>query len=311
MSKARDLANAGTAFTAVSSTELQYVDGVTSAIQSQLDAKEGTLPTQTGNSGKYLTTDGTNKSWGTVSQYALPSQTGNAGEFLTTNGTTESWDVIPAGTTSNAGILQLTNSVSSTSTTTAATPNSVKTAYDSSLLKRQMPFRSTYYYRTPSVGGSGSFTITHQLLYFMPFFVETTTTFDRIGIQSGLSAGTGTVRLGIYNDSGAGVPSTVLLDAGTVSATSPAGTTFTITISQTLNPGFYWLAFCQQGTSPGTPSYTGSSSTNLNLLMPSSTTASDGVVPAAYTNSGITGAFTTATTLSVSTRTPFVYLRAA
>lgn len=34
------------------------------------------------------------------------------------------------GTTSQKGVVQLTNSVSSTSTTTAATPNSVKTAYD-------------------------------------------------------------------------------------------------------------------------------------------------------------------------------------
>jgi hypothetical protein len=101
MSKARDLANAGTALGAVSATELGYVDGVTSAIQTQIDTKLATataastyepgLPSQTGNSGKYLTTDGSAKSWGTVSQYALPSQTGNTGKFLTTNGTAESW----------------------------------------------------------------------------------------------------------------------------------------------------------------------------------------------------------------------------
>lgn len=39
MTKARDLANAGTALTTVSATELGYVDGVTSAIQTQLDTK--------------------------------------------------------------------------------------------------------------------------------------------------------------------------------------------------------------------------------------------------------------------------------
>jgi len=39
MSKARDLANAGTALGAVTATELGYVDGVTSAIQTQIDAK--------------------------------------------------------------------------------------------------------------------------------------------------------------------------------------------------------------------------------------------------------------------------------
>jgi hypothetical protein len=91
MSKARDLANAGTALTTVSATELGYLDGVTSAVQTQINAKEATLPDQTGNTGKYLTTNGTAKSWGTVSQYALPSQTGNSGKFLTTNGTAESW----------------------------------------------------------------------------------------------------------------------------------------------------------------------------------------------------------------------------
>lgn len=65
MTKARDIANAGTAFTTVTPTELGYVDGVTSAIQTQLNSKA-----------------------------AYPSQTGNSGEYLTTNGTTTSWDVI-------------------------------------------------------------------------------------------------------------------------------------------------------------------------------------------------------------------------
>ena len=39
MTKARDLANAGTALTAVSATELGYLDGVTSSEQTQIDAK--------------------------------------------------------------------------------------------------------------------------------------------------------------------------------------------------------------------------------------------------------------------------------
>jgi hypothetical protein len=50
MSKARDLANAGTALGAVSATELAFVDGVTSAIQTQIDAKapSSTAATLTG-----------------------------------------------------------------------------------------------------------------------------------------------------------------------------------------------------------------------------------------------------------------------
>jgi len=42
MTKARDLANAGTALTTVSATELGYLDGVTSAVQTQIDAKLAT-----------------------------------------------------------------------------------------------------------------------------------------------------------------------------------------------------------------------------------------------------------------------------
>lgn len=46
-------------------------------------------PSQTGNSGKYLKTDGQNVTWETVD--ALPSQSGQSGKFLTTDGSIASW----------------------------------------------------------------------------------------------------------------------------------------------------------------------------------------------------------------------------
>lgn len=55
----------------VSDTEIGYLDGVTSAIQTQLDAK-AVYPSQTGNNGKYLTTNGSTVSWETVSGYSAP-----------------------------------------------------------------------------------------------------------------------------------------------------------------------------------------------------------------------------------------------
>jgi hypothetical protein len=73
----------------VSNTEIQYLNGVTSAIQTQIN---NIIPTQTSNSGKYLTTDGSAVSWATVD--ALPSQTGNSGNYLTTNGTAATWAAI-------------------------------------------------------------------------------------------------------------------------------------------------------------------------------------------------------------------------
>ena len=47
------------------------------------------LPSQSGNAGKYLTTDGTDASW--VTPPTLPSQSGQSGKYLTTDGTDASW----------------------------------------------------------------------------------------------------------------------------------------------------------------------------------------------------------------------------
>lgn len=51
------------------------------------------LPDQTGNNGKFLSTNGTTASWETVG--GLPSQTGQSGKFLTTDGTDASWSDKP------------------------------------------------------------------------------------------------------------------------------------------------------------------------------------------------------------------------
>jgi len=64
--------------------------GTSGAVTVSLDTSSVyVVPDQTGNSGKYLTTNGTASSWGTVD--ALPSQTGNSGKYLTTNGTAAAW----------------------------------------------------------------------------------------------------------------------------------------------------------------------------------------------------------------------------
>lgn len=55
------------------------------------------VPSQTGQTGKYLTTDGNSASWATVN--SLPTQTSNTGKYLTTDGTTASWSTVSAGTT--------------------------------------------------------------------------------------------------------------------------------------------------------------------------------------------------------------------
>ena len=54
------------------------------------------LPTQTGNNGYFLTTNGSSASWSAISQ--VPSQSGQAGKYLTTDGTTASWATISTPT---------------------------------------------------------------------------------------------------------------------------------------------------------------------------------------------------------------------
>ena len=64
----------------------------TKYVQDALLASESTLPEQTGNAGKFLSTNGTIPSWESVD--ILPSQSGQSGKFLTTNGTSTSWGTI-------------------------------------------------------------------------------------------------------------------------------------------------------------------------------------------------------------------------
>jgi hypothetical protein len=231
---------------------------------------------------------------------------------LTNAGTSSAANLsISAGTTSTAGALQLTDSVASTSTTTAATPNAVKTAYDIAITKPPTlrPY-SGLYIRTPM---SGLFvaTMAHQTTYYEPIYISKTTTFDRIAIHTQAGhVGSTTVRLGIYNDND-GLPSTVLLDAGTV-APSAANTNYQITISQSLSPGLYWLAFCQQGTAPTTAAYYGAAASGSigSFMIVQSTTTFGGSLVQGFSQSSVTGAFATAGTLANNFSTPYVWLRA-
>jgi hypothetical protein len=75
--------------------------GTSGAVTLSLDTTSVyVVPTQTGQSGKYLTTNGSSASWASVD--ALPSQTGNSGKYLTTDGTTASWATITTDPTPTA-----------------------------------------------------------------------------------------------------------------------------------------------------------------------------------------------------------------
>jgi hypothetical protein len=80
------------------------VAGLDASGQVSLSQLLNAIPTQSSNSGKFLTTNGAETSWATVD--AFPSQATNAGKVLTTDGASASWtNTLALSTISTTGIL--------------------------------------------------------------------------------------------------------------------------------------------------------------------------------------------------------------
>lgn len=80
------------------------------------------------------------------------------------------------------------------------------------------------------------------VIYYIPFFVAETTTYIDINVENTASFQTGSVDCRIYNWNG-GIPGSQILNVGTFSWSGELATTKTITINQSLNRGFYFMAF--------------------------------------------------------------------
>ena len=107
------------------------------------------LPTQSGNAGKFLTTDASSASWATVD--ALPAQSGNAGMFLTTDASTASWAEAGGGK-----ILQVvqgsTNNTVAISSTTLVTTGLSANITPSSTSNKILVMAQIHYYMHASGG---------------------------------------------------------------------------------------------------------------------------------------------------------------
>lgn len=168
-----------------------------------------------------------------------------------------------------------------------------------------------YYYRSPISNAISGGTIAANISQYTAIYVPASTTFDRITLRTGSAfVGTSTLRLAIYDNSASNRPSTVNLDAGTVSATA-ASTNYEITISKTLSAGWYWLALNTQtaGTTNNIANY-GNLANSINPLMGSLTTT--GNMAVGFTESTtVTSGFATAGTLTPATSPSVVWLRSA
>ena len=186
---------------------------------------------------------------------------------LTSNGTTATWAAaggggggtvtsitagsgLSGGTITTSGTVALDiNGLSSTTVAqndtvpvyhTSTTSNANCLASDiAGLGVGSIGYQTNYYYFPYLMSGSsGTNVSTANTINYVPFFCRQKTTFTRIGIQVTSALGTN-ARLGIYNAAN-GIPTSLLLDCGTVSTASIGEKE--ATISQTLNVGFYFLA---------------------------------------------------------------------
>ena len=93
--------NAATSETNASNSATAAATSATAAATSATEASTY-VADQTGNAGKYLTTDGSSVSWADAG--GLPSQTGNTGKVLTTDGSTATWEYSKRQQTNNSGL---------------------------------------------------------------------------------------------------------------------------------------------------------------------------------------------------------------
>jgi hypothetical protein len=102
-----------------------------------------------------------------------------------------------------------------------------------------------YHFGYPAQG-SGTVTISANTLYCLAFLASRAITVDRIAVYVQTAGVAGTAaRLGIYENGDNCYPGDLLVDAGTVAVDSTGNKT--ITISQSLTKGIYWLSLVSDG----------------------------------------------------------------
>jgi hypothetical protein len=173
-----------------------------------------------------------------------------------------------------------------------------------------LPSPTGSYVRTSGSSGNNNLGAGTNIAYYSPIYVKNTTSFDRIGIRtSSAFSGSASVRVGIYANGTDGKPSSLILDAGTVTA-SATNTLYLITINQSLNEGVYYLAMAQQ-TTPTVAGYLGSNATFNTLFGGATLTTSLGDFINGYYQNSVSGAFATASVTGAQAVMPYTYLRTA
>ena len=151
------------------------------------------------------------------------------------------------GVTGTAPIVSSGGAAPAISVTTGFAASTVAAGDDARIVA--LPIFVSQQYTVNTTGTATTTALTTNRLYYLPYLITTSTTFDRMALEHvGAVGGVGSVvRLGIYSST-AGLPSTKLLDAGSLDLTTAAAFK-ALTINVTLTPGLYYLAVVAQITS--------------------------------------------------------------
>ena len=150
-------------------------------------------------------------------------------------------------TNNSAGLFQSNTSLSTalggTGATTAATART-----NLEITTSIPPFVSSGWYKTQSPVNTSALSPGNNRLDYTAFYVGTTTTFQKIGCTFTAVTVAGNAIFGIYSDSN-GIPGSKLYDSGQITVPINGAVAFITptTFSQTLTPGWYWLATVAQG----------------------------------------------------------------
>jgi len=154
----------------------------------------------------------------------------------------------------------------------------------------------------PALNISSGQSLTTNTLYVVPIYVSGTFTATSLKVTTSTVTTSGTGRVGIYNSGTGGAPSTLLLDGGSVSY-SASTTQYSVTISQSLTQGWYWLGFVVQTGSATWYSYlNGANGSAFPTQLAHSSVGNNFINN--YTTTGVTGALPSSPTWTANNTYP-------
>ena len=165
------------------------------------------------------------------------------------------------------------------------------TSFNSGVRRVKTPaIRASNYFYPISGGSNGTSSgLGNGNARHSPWIVEETIRIVRIGAEITTVGEAGSkLRLGIYDDSGTGLPANLLLDAGQINGDS--ATVQELTCDITLSPGIYWLVGAVQAAPTSQPTVRTHTVTTPDIICSSGSIPTTGLNMIGYSHSGVSGA---------------------